>query len=70
MGEMYGVWILSQQNIFFFLIVWLHHMACGLSVSRPGMEPTPPALEAESPNHWTAREVTKNFFKVTVAANT
>ena len=23
----------------------------------PGIEPTPPALEAQSLNHWTAREV-------------
>lgn len=46
MGEMYDVRILSQQKIFFFLIFWLHHMACGLLVPTPGMEPAPPALEA------------------------
>ena len=32
-------------------------MACEISVSRPGMEPMPPALGAQSLNHWTAREV-------------
>ena len=31
-------------------------MACGISVPRPGIEPGPPAVEAQSPNHWTARE--------------
>ena len=32
-------------------------MACGSLLSQPGIEPTPPALEARSLNHWTAREV-------------
>ena len=29
---------------------------CGILAPRPGIEPTPPALEAQSLNHWTARE--------------
>ena len=32
-------------------------MACGILVPQPGIEPTPPAVEAQSRNHWTAREV-------------
>ena len=32
-------------------------MACRILVPRPGIEPMPPAVEAQSPNHWTAREV-------------
>ena len=32
-------------------------MACGILVPRPGIEPATPALEARSPNLWTAREV-------------
>ena len=32
-------------------------MACGILVPRPGIEPGHPAVEAWSPNHWTAREV-------------
>ena len=32
-------------------------MACGILVLRPGIEPTAPALEARSLNHWTARGV-------------
>ena len=31
-------------------------MACGISVPRPGIEPVPPAVEAQSLNHWTTRE--------------
>ena len=40
--------------LFFFF--WLYCTACGILVPRPGMEPVPPAVEARSPNHWTARE--------------
>ena len=32
-------------------------MACRILVPRPGIEPVPPAVEAGSLNHWTAREV-------------
>ena len=32
-------------------------MACRILVPRPGIEPVPHAVEARSPNHWTAREV-------------
>ena len=32
-------------------------MTCGILVPRPGIEPGPPAVEAWSLNHWTAREV-------------
>ena len=38
-------------------------VACGILVLRPGIEPAPPALEVQSPNHWTAREVLVNFLK-------
>ena len=31
--------------------------SCGILVPRSGIEPTPPALEVRSLNHWTAREV-------------
>ena len=40
-----------------FLIFRLHRSACGILVPRPGIEPTPPAVEAWNLNHWTAREV-------------
>ena len=31
--------------------------ACGILAPQPGIEPMPPAVEAWSPNHWTAGEV-------------
>ena len=37
--------------------------AYGILVPRPGIEPRPPAVEAQSPNHWTTREFPK--FKIT-----
>ena len=40
-------------GFFFFLP---HHMACGILVPQPGVEPGPSAVRAWSLNHWTARE--------------
>ena len=40
--------------LFFFLKIfiyfWLLRLACGILIYRARMEPTPPALEAQSPN--------------------
>ena len=36
---------------------WPHHTAYGILVSWPGIKPVPPALEAQSPSHWTTKEV-------------
>ena len=46
----------SFGTYFFF---WPRHAACGILVPQPGIEPFPPpaAVEAQSINHWTAREV-------------
>ena len=41
----------------FFILFWLHHVACGLLVAWPGSKPTPLALEAQSLSHWATREV-------------
>ena len=38
-------------------LFWPHSAACGILVPKPGIEPAPPAVEAWSLNHWTAREV-------------
>ena len=43
--------------VFLFFTFWLHSETSGILVVWPGMEPAPPALEARSLNHWTAREV-------------
>lgn len=32
-------------------------MVCGVPVPQPGIKPAPTALEAQSPNHCTARQV-------------
>ena len=44
-------------SLSFFLFFWAHHSARGILVPQPGIEPAPPAVEARSLNHWTAREV-------------
>ena len=31
-------------------------IACGILVSRPGIESQPSGVRAKSPNHWTTRE--------------
>ena len=52
----------TYGETFFFLIFWPRHAACGILVPQPGIKPTPPALEAQSLNHWTAREVLEILF--------
>ena len=43
-------WFVFVLNIF-----WLGCTACEILVPWPGIEPVPPALAAQSLNHWTAR---------------
>ena len=38
-------------------------MACGILVPRPRIKPSPCAVEAWSPNHWTTREFPQNILK-------
>ena len=47
-----------------FFIFWLCHEARGILVPQTGIEPTAPALEARSLNHWTAREVPSMLYYV------
>ena len=42
---------------FFFGGGWPHLAACGILVLQPGIKPMPPAVGAQSLNHWPAREV-------------
>ena len=37
-------------------------MACGILVLQPGIEPVPPAVEMQSPNHWTTGEFPEKSF--------
>ena len=39
----------------------LHHAAYRILVPRPGIEPMPPAVERQSPKHWTAREFPRSL---------
>ena len=41
---------------------WLCHVASGIFVPRPEIEHIPPALEAQSLNHWATREVPEHPF--------
>ena len=40
-----------------YVLVFFGHEGCGILVPRPGVEPSPPALEALSLNHWIARGI-------------
>ena len=53
----YGSSFFFHFFLFFFLFFWLHSTACGILVPWPGIEPLPPAVEAQSLNHWTTGEV-------------
>ena len=44
--------------------VWPYPTACGNLVPQPGMQPAPPAVEAQSLHHWTSREVPTLFITV------
>ena len=46
-----------ERQPFFFL--W-SRTVYGILVPQPGIEPAPPALEAQSLNLWTARKVPRN----------
>ena len=56
-----GNWVFNILELFFF---WPCHSACGFLVPWAGIYPAPPALGAQSLNHWTTREVsgTLNHF--------
>ena len=47
--------IFNYRIIWFFF--WLHCVAYGILVPHLVIEPVPPALEVQSPNHWISREV-------------
>ena len=64
--------IFTQQNsfwLFFFnLKKCFDHIACGILVPWPGIEPVPvlPALGVWSLNHWTTREIPADSFQFIV----
>ena len=56
--------ILFYYFILFYFIFWLHCTACRILVPWPGIKPVPYALEVQSLNHWTAREVPRIVLNV------
>ena len=50
------------------VILWLHCKACGILVPWPGFEPMPPAVEAQSPNHWTTSKLFFNLNTLTLSS--
>ena len=47
----------NHWMVHFIYFYWPCRTACGILVPRPGIEPVPPAVETQSLNHWTTREV-------------
>ena len=52
---LYPCTLLFSFSFFFFF--WLHHTAYGILAHQPGIEPVLLAMEVQSLNHWTAKEV-------------
>ena len=49
LGQSNGVLVFTKNlKKFFFVYFWLHYMVCGILVPQPGIELTPPAVEAQS----------------------
>ena len=60
--EFYKSFICLFRILIYFLFFWLRHVAFRILVSPLlGIKPTLLAVEAWNPNHWTAREVPKDF---------
>ena len=53
---------ISLCEAYFLFSFWLHCMACGILVFQSGMEPLPPAMEAQNLNPWTVRGVPRCYF--------
>ena len=54
-------WVLCVC-VWFFIYLFIGHVACGILVPPSGFKPVPPALGAQSLNRWTTREVPSFFF--------
>ena len=49
------------SSVHFYFLFWSCHMACGILVPWPGIEPVFPAREVWSLNNWTARSLIFHF---------
>ena len=59
----------DELILFFYSFVWPHCAACGVLVPRPRFKPRPSAVTAQSPNHWTTREVPPVFLSFKPASD-
>ena len=57
--------LIKKKNFIF----WPQHVACGVLVPQLQIEPVSPALEAQSVNHWTSREVPSYFLFLWVSVD-
>ena len=48
--------LLMMKDWTFFFFFWPHHWAWGILVPWPDIKTVPPALRAQSFNHWTTRQ--------------
>ena len=48
---------------YFFLFLWLRHVAYRILVAQPVIKHVPPAVEAWSLNHWTTTQVPQKVLK-------
>ena len=54
-----------QENFLLLLLLfWPCCVACRILVPQPGIKPVLSALEARSPNHWTAREFPRRIYNL------
>lgn len=53
--------LVAQYIHLFLFLICLHHVALGILVLRPGVEPAPPAVEMQNLNHQTTKEVLTSF---------
>ena len=54
---------LGSSGLYHFFFFWPHGTACRILVPQPGIESTPPAVRAQSPNLWATREVPSCLFQ-------
>ena len=62
---------LGDKNLFVFLLLvfWPCSVACKILVLQPGMELAPPAVDTQSPNHWTTRLSMNNYWQENVGSH-
>ena len=56
------MWFFPKPSLYLFF--WLCHEASGILISKPGIEPSAPALEVRNLNHWVAKEFSILAFKL------